>query len=48
VDKKQKVYDKLNELNIIYEIINHEAVNTIEDIEKLGIFDKYEIPKTFS
>lgn len=45
VDKKQKVYDKLNELNIIYEIINHEAVNTIEDIEKLGIFDKYEIPK---
>lgn len=43
--KKHKVFDKLNELNINYEIINHEAVYTIEEIEELGTLDKYEIVK---
>ncbi len=45
MDKKQKVFEKLNELNINYEVIYHEAVYTIEEIEELNILDKYEIVK---
>ncbi len=36
--EKEKVLSKLDELQIEYKLINHEAVHTIEDMEKLGIF----------
>ncbi len=38
MDIKQKVYDKLNELGITYEVVDHPCANTIEEIDKLGIF----------
>lgn len=39
-DVKKQVYDKLNELGITYEVEEHEAAFTIEDIDRLGIFNK--------
>ena len=35
---KEKVLSLLDELEIDYKLINHEAVHTIEDMDKLGIF----------
>jgi Ala-tRNA(Pro) deacylase len=35
---KQAVYNKLNELGIKYEAVEHEAVFTIADIDKAGTF----------
>ena len=37
---KEAVFNKLNELGISYEVDEHQAAFTIEDIDKLGIFDK--------
>lgn len=37
---KKRVYDRLNELGIEYEANDHPAVCTIEDIDKMGIFEK--------
>lgn len=36
---KKQVYDKLDELGIEYEVIEHEPAFTIEDIDKMGIFN---------
>lgn len=40
MDVRQKVYDKLDELGITYEAVEHPAAYTIEEIDKLGIFNK--------
>lgn len=40
MDEKQKVYNKLNQLSIPYIVNEHEAAFTIEDIDKMGIFNK--------
>lgn len=40
MDIRQKVYDKLNELGITYEVVEHPAAYTIEEIDELGIFNK--------
>jgi hypothetical protein len=40
IDVRKQVYDKLNELGIKYEVEEHEAAFTIEDIDRLGLFNK--------
>ncbi len=40
MDVKKQVYDKLDELGITYEVDEHQAAFTIEEVDKLGIFDK--------
>ena len=35
-----KVLEVLNQNNIKYELVEHEEVHTIEDMEKLGLLDK--------
>lgn len=40
VDKSAPVYDRLSELNINYERIDHPAVYTMEEMATLGIFNK--------
>lgn len=45
MEEKQKVYEKLNELGIKYEIIDHPAVFTIEEMDNLGITEKADICK---
>jgi Ala-tRNA(Pro) deacylase len=45
MDKQQKVFQKLNELNIIYEVFHHPAAFTIEEIDMLGLNDKGDIVK---
>lgn len=40
MDVRQKVYDKLNELGITYKVDEHPAAFTIEEVDKMGIFDK--------
>lgn len=37
MEKQQKVFEKLDELNIKYEVINHPAVYTIDEMKDLGI-----------
>lgn len=37
MDKQQKVFQKLDELNITYEVTNHPPVYTIEEMDDLGI-----------
>ena len=37
MDKQQKVFEKLDELKIKYEVMNHPAVYTIEQMDELGI-----------
>lgn len=37
MDQKMKVYQKLKELKIEYSLTEHEAVYTIEEMDKLGI-----------
>ena len=39
-ENRQAVFDKLNSLGIKYEVVEHEAVYTIEDIDKAGTFDR--------
>lgn len=45
MEEKQKVYDKLNSISIKYEIINHPAVYTIDEMDNLGISEKAEVCK---
>ena len=45
MEEKQKVYDKLNSMGIKYEIINHPAVYTIDEMDNLGISEKAEVCK---
>ena len=33
-DQKQRVYDALNKMGIKYEVVEHEPVHTMEDMEK--------------
>ena len=42
---KQRVYDKLNELGISYSVDEHEAIFTIEELDKKGMYKKGEICK---
>ena len=42
---KQRVYDKLDELNISYTVDEHEAIFTIEELDKKGMYKKGEICK---
>ncbi|MEF9839464.1 MAG: prolyl-tRNA synthetase associated domain-containing protein [Lachnospiraceae bacterium] len=37
MDSKQKVYDALDKLNIQYEVVEHEPVYTMEDMDRLGL-----------
>jgi Ala-tRNA(Pro) deacylase len=37
MEKQQKVFEKLDELKIKYEVINHPAVYTVDEIDDLGI-----------
>lgn len=39
-DQKQRVYDALDKLNIKYEVVEHEAVHTMEDMDRLGLPQK--------
>lgn len=39
-EAKKAVYDKLNDMGIKYEAVEHEAVFTIADIDKAGTFAK--------
>jgi Ala-tRNA(Pro) deacylase len=39
-ENKKAVYDKLDSMGITYEACEHEAVFTIEDVDKAGAFDK--------
>lgn len=41
----EEVLDLLNKHNIKYELINHEEVHTIEDMEKIGLLDKGHVCK---
>lgn len=45
MEAKQKVYEKLDAMGIKYEIINHPAVYTIEEMDNLGITAKADICK---
>ncbi len=45
MEEKQKVYDRLNNMGIKYEIINHPAVFTIDEMDNLGITIKAVICK---
>ncbi|MDY4193494.1 MAG: prolyl-tRNA synthetase associated domain-containing protein [Bariatricus sp.] len=36
-DQKQRIYDMLKKLNIKYEVIEHEPVYTMEDMDRLGL-----------
>ncbi|MGN1317867.1 MAG: prolyl-tRNA synthetase associated domain-containing protein [Lachnospirales bacterium] len=40
MDVREIVYDKLNELDINYEVEEHEAAFTVDDIDRLGLFQK--------
>ena len=43
--EQEKVYKTLDELNIEYKVIHHEAVTTIEDMDEMGIFTEGEVCK---
>ena len=36
-DQKQRVYDALNKMGIKYEVVEHEPVHTMEDMDRLGL-----------
>ena len=36
-DQKQRIYDMLKKLNIKYEVVEHEPVYTMEDMDRLGL-----------
>ncbi|MGO5051225.1 prolyl-tRNA synthetase associated domain-containing protein [Lachnospiraceae bacterium LCP25S3_G4] len=40
MDQKQRVYDALDKLKITYEVVEHEPVHTMEDMDKLGLPQK--------
>ena len=39
-DQKQRVYDALNKMGIKYEVVEHEPVHTMEDMDRLGLPEK--------
>lgn len=39
-DQKQRVYDTLNKLGINYDVVEHEPVYTMEDMDRLGLAEK--------
>ena len=39
-DQKQRVYDALDKLKIKYEVVEHEPVYTMEDMDRLGLPEK--------
>lgn len=39
-NQKQRVYDALNKLSIKYEVVEHEPVYTMEDMDRLGLAQK--------
>jgi Ala-tRNA(Pro) deacylase len=45
MDIKEKVYQKLDELGINYEAMDHPAVYTMEEMDELGITSKGEVCK---
>lgn len=45
MDVKKQVYDKLNELGITYQVDEHPAAFTIEEVDRLGIYNKGEVCK---
>jgi Uncharacterized conserved protein len=45
VDKQEKVFMKLQELNIPYEVIHHPAVYTMEEIDEIGLNEEGDIVK---
>ena len=42
-DQKQRVYDALNKMGIKYEVVEHEPVHTMEDMDRLGLPEKRNI-----
>ncbi|WML34221.1 prolyl-tRNA synthetase associated domain-containing protein [Clostridium sp. OS1-26] len=42
---QEKVFEKLNELNIKYEVVNHPAVFTIEEMDALSITEQGDVCK---
>ncbi|MEF9840243.1 MAG: prolyl-tRNA synthetase associated domain-containing protein [Lachnospiraceae bacterium] len=40
MDQKQRVYDALDKLSIKYEVVEHEPVHTMEDMDRLGLPEK--------
>ncbi|MGN0468986.1 MAG: prolyl-tRNA synthetase associated domain-containing protein [Acutalibacteraceae bacterium] len=45
MNEKENVLSVLDSLKIEYKLINHEAVHTIEDMDKLGVFTDGEVCK---
>lgn len=45
MEQQQKVFQKLDELNISYEVTNHPPVYTIEEMDDLGISDHGDVCK---
>lgn len=43
--QKQQVYDALEKAGISFEMVEHDAVFTVEEIDKLGFEPKYQIAK---
>ena len=39
-NQKQRVYDALDKLGIKYEVVEHEPVHTMEDMDRLGLPEK--------
>ena len=39
-DQKKRVYDALDKLKIKYEVVEHEPVHTMEDMDRLGLPEK--------
>ena len=37
MDQKQRVYDELAKMKITYDVVEHEPVHTMEDMDKLGL-----------
>ena len=40
-DQKQRVYDALNKMGIKYEVVEHEPVHTMEDMDRLGLPERH-------
>jgi len=45
MEQKEKVLKALDEMNIEYKVITHQAVTTIEEMDELGIFTDGEVCK---
>ena len=45
-DQKQKVYDALDKQKIKYEVVEHEPVYTMEDMDRLGLPEKGRCART--